>query len=455
MIAYRAWADIDLDALTHNLGVIRQRAGWGTRIVLVVKADAYGHGAVAIASHAVRCGIGALGVSTSAEALELRQAGIRVPILVLGTIVDEEAGDALRGDVHIALHSSDRRAMLQDLARRLGLRAKVHLKIDTGMGRLGVLPSKAIELLREVRASSHLELAGVMTHVSAGEGALSSVTSEQARVFEDFLREARSEGLLRGWIHMANSACVFTGLRPRYDTVRPGIAAYGILPSDLPGAGELKPILSLKTQVVFLKDVPPGTPVGYSSTWSAQHATRIATLPVGYNDGVPWRLSNCGSVLVRGHRARIVGRVSMDYITVDVGHIPGVRVGDEVTLIGSHHSETISVEEIARHVGTISYEITCSVGKRVQRRYVGGESIVLPAQETPARHSPAQPWNARIPRDPRPGSAPPSTARDAAASTTSHDDASEREAPASDRDSNGPRAPLPARRERDREPPRG
>lgn len=384
VIAYRAWADIDLDALAHNLDVIRRKAGAGTRIMLVVKADAYGHGAVAIASHAVRCGIGALGVTTSAEALELRQAGIRLPILVLGTIIDEEAVDALRADVHIAIHSSDRRAMLQSLAERLGLRAKVHLKIDTGLGRLGVLPARAVDLLREIHASSHLDLCGVMTHVSAGDGAFAASTAQQCRVFEDVLRQAREQRLLRGWVHMANSACIFTGLRPRYDTVRPGISAYGVLPYDLPGAGDLRPILSLKSQIVFLKDVPTGTPVGYNSTWSASRATRVATLPVGYNDGVPWRLSNKGSVLVRGHRAPIVGRVSMDYITVDVGHIPGVRVGDTVTLIGSDGGETISVEEIARHVDTIAYEITCSVGKRVTRRYVGGESIVLPNQSAPA-----------------------------------------------------------------------
>jgi alanine racemase len=401
--AYRAWATIDLDALAHNLAHIRRRAGAGTRIVLVVKADAYGHGAVAIANHAVRCGIGALGVSTSAEALELRQAGLRVPILVLGTIVDDEAVDALRGGMHIALHSSDRRAMLQDLAQRLGLRAKVHLKVDTGMGRLGVLPGKALELLREIRASSHLELTGVMTHVRAGDGASAASTMEQAREFERVLRGARAEGLLQGWIHMANSACIFTGLRPLYDTVRPGIAAYGILGPDLPGAGELRPILTLETQVVFLKDVPRGTPIGYDGTWSAQRPTRVATLPVGYNDGVPWRLSNRGSVLVRGRRAPIVGRVSMDYTTVDVGHIPGVQVGDVVTLIGSQGGESIGVAEIAQQVGTIPYEIACSVGKRVQRCYVGGETLVLPAQEPPPVTS--APSMQRAPRVPAPSSA--------------------------------------------------
>lgn len=386
MNAYRAWAEIDLDALTTNLAVIRQRAGPGTRVMLVVKADAYGHGAVPIAHHAVRCGVAAFGVGSSAEALELRRAGIRLPILVLGTIIDDEADECLRNDVHVALHSTARRAMLQQLAARMGLRARVHVNIDTGMGRLGVLPAKAVELLREVKASPNLDLCGIMTHISAPDGAVAASTTDQQRLFEGVLREARAEGLQRGWTHMANSAALFTSLKPRYDTVRPGISAYGILPHDLRGSDELRPVLSLRTQVVFLKDIPAGYPVGYGSTWKSDRPTRIATLPVGYNDGVAWRLGNKGEVLVRGVRARIVGRVSMDYTTVDVGHIRGVEVGDVVTLIGSDGAQTITAEEIAAKADTIAYEITCSVGKRVARVPRGGLDVFVPAQ-TPTRAS--------------------------------------------------------------------
>lgn len=380
MSAYRAWAEIDLDALAHNLAVIRRRAGSGVRVMLVVKADAYGHGAIAIANHAIRCGVAAFGVGTSAEALELRASGIRLPILVLGTIIEEEAPDALRHGVHIALHSFDRCAMLQDLAKRLGIQGNVHLNVDTGMGRLGVLPGRAVELLRTIRESSHLDLAGVMSHVSATEGAFAASTSEQARAFERVLREARSEQLLRGWIHLANSASIFTDLRPIYDTVRPGISAYGILPCDLPGAGDLRPVMSLKSQIVFMKDVPPGTPVGYGSTWRAERLTRVATLPLGYDDGVSWRLSNRGEVLVAGRRAPIIGRISMDYTTIDVTHIPGAKVGDVATLIGTDDGETISVEEVARRSDTVSYEVVCAVGKRVRRTYVGGAEGDLPGQ---------------------------------------------------------------------------
>lgn len=385
MNAYRCWAEIDLDALSSNLDVIRRRAGVDKRVMLVVKADAYGHGAVAVANHAKRCGIEAFGVGTSDEALELRDSGIGRTILVLGTIIDDEAADCLRHGIDIAIHSSDRRAMIQDLAKSMRVRAKVHLNIDTGMGRLGVLPHRAIELLREIRASSHLELSGVMTHISAPEGALSAGTHEQQRLFETVLRQARAENLLRGSIHMANSAAVFTDLRPRYDTVRPGISAYGILSSDLPGSDELVPVMSLRTQIVFLKDIPAGFAVGYASTWRSERATRIATLPVGYNDGLSWRLGNKGEAIVRGQRAPIVGRVSMDYATIDVGQIRGVQVGDRVTLIGSDGHETITADELARKADTIAYEITCAVGKRVRRTYLGDREIIIPARAPRAR----------------------------------------------------------------------
>ncbi len=382
--AYRAWAQIDLDALSHNLACIAARTGPSVRTMLVVKADAYGHGAVAIAHHAQLCGVRAFGVGDSSEALTLRESGVRSRILVLGTIVDEEAPAALRHEIEIAVHSRDRRRFLQELARRQGRVARVHLKIDTGLGRLGVLPHKALELLEEIAASSHLELAGVMTHIAAPNGAQDPYTREQLAEFEHVLAQARERGLVRGWVHAANSACVFTQA-PLYDCVRPGISAYGVLPGALPGADELQPVMSLHSQVVFLKDIHKGASVGYGSTWTAARPTRIATIPCGYNDGVAWRLSNVGEVLVRGVRARIVGRVSMDYTCIDVGHIPDVSVGDRVTLLGAQEAERITLEELAFKAGTIPYEISCSVGKRVERLYVGGEPASEREWLTPAR----------------------------------------------------------------------
>jgi len=387
VIPYRVWAEIDLDALSSNLVAISRRAGPGVGTMLVVKADAYGHGAVAIAHHAVRCGVSGFGVGNSAEALELRLSGIRHPILVLGTVVDGEVPALLGHGVEIGLHSIDRAYKLQAQGSSAGRLARVHVNIDTGMGRLGVGPKKALELLRAVDEASHLELAGIMTHISSAEGALDPRTSEQVRIFDETLEAAREQGMKLGQVHISNSASLFTGLTPLHDLVRPGISAYGILPGELPGSDELLPVLSLRSQVVFLKDVPNGSGVGYGSTWRARGDRRIATVPVGYNDGVSWRLSNRGEVLVRGRKAPIVGRVSMDYTTIDVTDIPEVAVEDIVTFIGTDGANRIDVEEIAGLTETIAYEITCAVGRRVQRICVGGHDLLVPAQAPPKEES--------------------------------------------------------------------
>ncbi len=387
--AFRAWTEIDLDALAANLAVVRRRAGAGTRVMLVVKQDAYGHGAVAVAHHAARCGVGALGVGTSSEALELREAGIRLPILVLGTVVEEELAACLRNEVHVGLHSTDRARGLARLARHTALRARVHLNVDTGMGRLGLHPEPALELLEKVAAPGGLaergvlELAGVMTHIASPEGGQCASAVDQIARFDAFLEAAQERGLLRGWVHAANSAALFTGLTAGashgpFDTVRPGIACYGALPSHLPGAHELTPVMSLKSRIVFLKDVPAGTPVGYSSIWRAPRATRIATLAIGYGHGLPYALEGW-DVLIGGRRAPLVGRISMDYSTVDVGELPGVEVGQVATLLGRDGDQELRLEDLAIQAGTILYDVTCSLG-RLRRVYRGGDAPTLPAQ---------------------------------------------------------------------------
>ncbi|MGK0216939.1 MAG: alanine racemase [Planctomycetota bacterium] len=384
MTISRAWAEVDLDALGHNLAVIRARAGPGTRLMLVVKADAYGHGAVAISHHAVRAGVSALGVGTSAEALELRRAGLRVPILVLGTLLEDELVPCLLNDVEFGLHASDRARSLDREARQLGRVARVHLNVDTGMGRLGVPPHLSLDLLRVIVESPNLDLAGIMTHLAPTCGAQDDACAAQMERFKAVLREAREAGLGpvidRAWVHAANSAALFTGLTPLYDTVRAGIAAYGALPSELPGADELRPVLSLHSQVVFLKDVPAGTPVGYSGTFTTERPTRIATLAVGYADGLPWALGNRGKVLIGGREAPIIGRISMDYTTVDVGHLPGVEVGAVATWIGSNGGAELRLEQVAELAGTIPYELCCAIGPRVNRIFRGGEQLAIPSQ---------------------------------------------------------------------------
>ncbi len=380
MEGMRVWAEVDLDALANNLDVIRRMSAPGVRIMLVVKADAYGHGAVAIAHHAVRAGIGALGVGTSQEALELRHAGIRIPILVLGTVIDEELRACLSHDVHLGLHTFDRAEQLSRLARSMGCPARVHLNVDTGMGRLGLPPQRALELLRHLDQDPAIELAGVMSHLAATEGGFEPSGRAQAQAFEDFLHAARQIRQDLGWIHLANSAGLFTGLGTQYDTVRPGLAAYGVAPANWSQAEALQPVMGLRSQVVFLKDLPAGAPMGYGSTWRAKANTRIATLPIGYADGLPWRATRGGEVLVRGQRAPIIGRVSMDYTTVDVGHIRDVEVGDVVTLIGSDGGDTIRMGDLAQWAETIPYEVACSLGRRVKRQYMGGEVLLIPSQ---------------------------------------------------------------------------
>ena len=367
MDAYRAWADIDLDALEQNLAAIRRAVGEQVLVMLVVKADAYGHGAVAVAHHAARCSVEAFGVGTSAEALELRRAGICEPILVLGTIVDEEVTACLHYGIHIGLHSTSRAVALEEAAARQKRVAHVHLNIDTGMGRLGVLPERAIELLRTIRASKHLELAGVMSHLASHKGDSDKSISTQTERFEAVLRAARAENLLKGWVHMSNSAGLFSGSGPLYDAVRVGISAYGVVPKDAPWGENLAPVMSLRTRIIFLKDLPAGSKVGYEGTYVTHSTRRIATIPVGYNDGVPWRLSNQGQVLVRGQRAPIVGRVSMDYTTIDVTDIPGVEAGDVTTLIGRDGDDELFLRDVASTAETIPYEVACSIGKRVAR----------------------------------------------------------------------------------------
>lgn len=397
MEPFRAWTEIDLDALTANLAVVREHAGAATRVMLVVKQDAYGHGAVAIANHAVRCGVGAFGVGTSGEALELRAAGIRLPILVLGTVVEEELPACIRHGVHIGLHTTDRARSLAKLARESGLRARVHLNVDTGMGRLGVPVARAASLLETIHEEEGLELAGVMSHLAPPEGLFDPFAAEQVARFAGVLEEARDADLLGGWVHMANSAGLFTGLRGAegfgaFDTVRPGIAAYGALPPTLPDADRLEPVLALRTRVVFLKDVPAGTPVGYGSTWRSHRDTRIATLAIGYGHGLPWRLRD-GEVLLGGRRAPLVGRLSMDYATVDVGHLPGVEVGDIATLVGRDGNDILSLDDLARAADTIPYEIGCSLG-RLPRVHRGGESTLIPAQPPATRAHTPQPGQA-------------------------------------------------------------
>jgi alanine racemase len=335
----------------------------------IVKANAYGHGAVPIAGHLASQGVGALGVGDSEEAMELRRAGIMVPILVLGTIIPGELADVVDHDVAVTVHSSERVRRLEREARRAGRPVSVHLKVDTGMGRLGCAPGIAVEIARLIQATGFLRFDGLCTHFASA--ADPQMTAIQVRRFEEVSKAIEAAGIPLPPRHAAASAAVPAQVAPHLDIVRPGIMLYGLSPAP-PHDHLLTPALTLKTQIIFLKDFEGGAPVGYEGTHVTRRRTRIATLPVGYNDGYPWSLSGRGEVLVRGHRAPVVGRISMDYLTVDVGAVPGVSVGDEVVLVGASGDDRVTVRELADRAGTIPYEILTRLGKRVVRTFRGG-----------------------------------------------------------------------------------
>ncbi len=371
---HRVWAEVDLGALRHNAGVVRRRLGDDTSILAVVKADAYGHGAVPVARALADVpGIWGFGVGDSQEALELRVAGIEAPILILGTIIPEEVPQVVSHDVRVCIHSMDRIESLETEAERQGRVLKVHLMVDTGMGRLGALPPRATDLARRLAGSRSLQLEGVATHVSASRSA-HPFTDVQSRRLQAMLDELAADGVSPPLVHFANTAAILGNVGTQLPLARPGIALYGIVAPETSELGQqLRPVMSLRTQIVYMKDVPAGTPIGYNGTYVTSRRTRIATLPIGYNDGLAYRLSNRGCAIVRGSLAPIVGSISMDYTMIDVGPIPGVEVGETATLIGRDGEASIAIDELASLVGTIPYEIACSVGKRVRRIYLRPE----------------------------------------------------------------------------------
>lgn len=375
MKKHRVWAEIDLGAMARNLDTVRAQVGADPKIMVVVKADAYGHGAIPLSRTALDHGAAMLGAGDSTEAIHLREAGVLAPIVILGALIEEEIGWVVSYDIIATIHSLDMVKLLDAEAGRQGKRIPVHLKVDTGMARLGASAGRALEIAQRVRESSHLVLQGLSTHFATLHGGRLDAAEAQLARFTEVIDALAREGIRPRYLHLANTAGIHLLPASRFNLVRVGGAIYGIdthqlRPADFPYA----PILSMKSQVTFLKGVRAETAVGYGGTHVTAKDTMIATIPVGYNDGYPFRLSNQGRVLVRGEFAPVVGRVTMDYLMVDVGHIPEAQVGDEVVLIGRQGKHSIRVEEIAEAAGTIPYEITCSIGRRVRRVYVPGES---------------------------------------------------------------------------------
>ncbi len=358
-------AEISLDAVAHNLREIRKLVGPGVKICPAVKADAYGHGAIPVSQTVLSEGADMLGVATIEEAIELREAGITAPILIFGVIFDEQVPDVLRWDITPMVCT---RSFAEELSRQAsGKCVKVHVKVDTGMGRVGVQVHEAVDFVLGISKLPGLEIEGIFTHFPSADEDDLSFTERQVRDLKEIIRDIESAGVPIPIRHAANSAAILGVPDAYFNMVRPGIMLYGLYDSDLPEGVELRQAMTLKTKIAYLKELPPGRTVSYGRTFTVSKATLVATLPIGYADGYNRLLSNRGPALVRGRRVHVIGRVCMDQIMLDVTDIPGVSVGDEVVLYGSQGTETIPIRDIAHMLGTITYEVTCAVSKRVPR----------------------------------------------------------------------------------------
>ena len=364
------WAEIDLGAVYHNLRRIKDRVGPNTEVLAVVKDDAYGHGAVEVAKTAADVPVHMLGVAEVEEALELRRAGIDLPILVLCCILPEQAEDVVRYDITQTVCDLSVCKSLSRAAARLDKQAKVHVKIDTGMCRIGVGYRDSPRFVESVAQFPNLDVEGIFTHFASAESD-AAFTSLQLERFNSVVLHLDSVGIHVPLKHAANSAAILGLTASHLSMVRAGLMAYGLYPSGLPRKIELKPALSLKTRVVYLKEVPAGCGISYGRTYATMKPTVLASLAVGYGHGYNRRLSNSGEALVRGMKAPIVGRVCMDQCLCDVTHVPNVSIGDEAVLIGRQGDEEITTDEIALKTGTISYEVLCAIGSRVQKVHLG------------------------------------------------------------------------------------
>ncbi len=371
MIDRPAWAEVNLSAVTRNIRYLKSLMQPGARLCAVVKADGYGHGSAAVSRAALAGGADRLAVAFAEEGIELRRQGITAPVLVLGYTGPEGARRAVGWGLDVTVLSADNARLVSEAAVSLGRTARVHLKVDTGMSRLGIHPDEAPGAAREIAALPGLELEGVFSHFAASDAADPEFAREQLALYRSVLARIEDSGIRIPLRHMANSAGLLFLPEARLDMARPGISVYGLRAStERESLGNLEPAMALRARVVQTRTVPAGTTVSYGRTFRAAWTTRLAVLPLGYADGVFRALSNRGFVGFRTGRAPIVGRVCMDQCMADVTELPEVREGDTATFFGPGGP---AVGEVADMLGTIDYEITCAVNKRVPRIYTEEE----------------------------------------------------------------------------------
>lgn len=371
------WAEVNLQNLAFNFRSIRNFVGENVKMMAVVKADAYGHCAVECSKKLERLGIDWFGVALPEEGFELRTGGIEKPILCLGGFWEGQEESLLRNDLTPVIYRIDQAESLNRAVKNLGIKAKAHLKIDTGMGRIGVRFDQIESFGEAIKSFDNLELEGAMTHFASADSYVEKdFTNLQIQRFYEAVEILESRGFEFKYKDLANSPATIAHPKAYGNMIRLGGILYGLGDDVLPDWTEkpkLKPVLSLYTKISLIKKIKKGETLGYGRTFRAERDSIIATIPIGYQDGYKRALSNRGRVLIGGKYADVVGRISMDWTLVDVTEIENAKVGDEVVLIGERGGEKIKTEEIAEKAGTISYEITCGINRRVTRKYVDGE----------------------------------------------------------------------------------
>lgn len=376
----RVYARIDLDAVVHNMEQIKEHIGDGAQIIAVLKMDGYGHGASPIARiFEEKDYIWGYATASFEEAVSLRNVGIKKPILVLGCIFPEQYEEMLRQEIRATVYMKEMAQAMSEAAVRLGRTAYFHMKVDTGMGRLGFLPNAAgVQDIVEISRLANVKLEGVYTHFAKADEKEKEYTVEQHEKFVWMEEVLKNEGLNITYYHCDNSAGIIDFPDMKHNLVRAGISIYGMYPSDevCKDAVNLKPSLELISHITFVKEIEAGTPISYGGTFVAQEKMRVATIPVGYGDGYSRRLSNKADVLIHGKRARILGRVCMDQFMVDVTHIPEAKYMDQVVLIGFDGEEHIPVEELSSLCGRFHYEFVCCLGRRIPRVYIENGKVV-------------------------------------------------------------------------------
>lgn len=376
----RVCAEINLDAAAYNFKSMKDNLTPGTRMIAVVKTDGYGHGAIPIARMVQEYDyIWGFAAATIEEALLLRKAGIEKPILILGFVFPDAYEELIRHDIRPAVFKLSMAKQLSEEAVRQGKTVHMHIKVDTGMSRIGFKDcEESADIVREISELPNVEIEGLFTHFARADEKDKTSAMDQFRRYQAFSRMLEDRKVEVKIHHCSNSAGIFDIQDANLDVVRAGVSIYGMYPSDEVNkfAVPITPVMSLKSHIVYVKEVDAGTAVSYGGTFVADHPMRIATVPVGYGDGYPRSLSNKGWVLIRGQQAKILGRVCMDQFMVDVTHIPDVREGDMVTLIGSDGGREITMEDLGELSGRFNYELACDIGKRVPRRFWKNGSVV-------------------------------------------------------------------------------